>query len=144
MRARPAKAARALEFLILTAARTGETIGAPWEEFDLEAKLWTIPAARMKMQRDHRIPLTERALAILEHVKFLGGEKPFSMSNMAMTNLLARMGRDDFTVHGFRSSFRDWVGEETEFPRELPEAALAHQIGNAVERENGTPQCSSS
>ena len=134
LRTRPALAARALEFLILTAARTSEVIRATWKEFDLGEMLWTVPAVRMKAGNEHRVPLTARAVEILEHVKFMGGEKPFAMSNMAMENLLRRMDRDDFTVHGFRSSFRDWVGEETDIPREIAEAALAHQVGNAVER----------
>ncbi len=134
LRARPALSARALEFLILTAARTSEVIKANLSEFDLDAKVWTVPAARMKGGAEHRVPLTARAIEILEHVKFMGGDQPFKMSNMAMEVLLRRMDRDDYTVHGFRSSFRDWVGEETEFPREVAEAALAHQIGNAVER----------
>lgn len=83
---------------------------------------------------EHRVPLTSRSVAILEHVQFLGHGRPFPISNMAMEMLLRRMDQDDFTVHGFRSSFRDWAGEETEFPREIAEAALAHQVGNAVER----------
>lgn len=134
LRSRPAMAARALEFLILTAARTSEVIKATWDEFDLNERIWIVPAKRMKACNEHRVPLTPRAIEILEHVRFRGGEKPFGMSNMAMENLLRRMDRDDFTVHGFRSSFRDWVGEETDFAREIAEAALAHQVGNAVER----------
>ena len=134
LRQRPALAARALEFLILTAARTSEVIGASREEFDLDARLWTVPASRMKAGKEHRVPLVERAVEIIRHVDFLGHERPFKMSNMAMENLLRRMDRNDITVHGFRSSFRDWVGEETDFPRELAEAALAHQVGDAVER----------
>lgn len=129
-----ATSARALEFLILTAARTSEVMRATWSEFDLEASLWTVPASRMKAGVIHRVPLAPRALAILVHMKFLGGDGPFSMSNMAMDMLLRRMDCDDYTVHGFRSSFRDWVGEETDFPREIAEAALAHQVGSAVER----------
>lgn len=134
LKARPALSARALELVILTAARTSEVVKAEWSEFDLAAKLWTIPAERMKACAEHRVPLTERSIAILEHVKFLGKDRPFPISNMAMEMLLRRMDQDDYTVHGFRSSFRDWVGEETEFPREVAEAALAHQVGNAVER----------
>ena len=86
------------------------------------------------MDREHRVPLVQRAVDILEHVRFLGGAMPFKMSNMGMEQLLRRMDHDDYTVHGFRSSFRDWVGEETDFAREVAEAALAHQVGNAVER----------
>ena len=134
LRKRPALSARALEFLILTAARTSEVLKAEWSEFDLAARLWTVPARRMKTAEEHRVPLTDRAVEILEHVKFLGGDMPFKLSNMSMDMLLRRMDQDDYTVHGFRSSFRDWVGEETDFPREIAEAALAHQVGNAVER----------
>lgn len=134
LRKRPALSARALEFLILTAARTSEVLKAEWSEFDFAAKLWTVPAKRMKAAEEHRVPLTDRAVEILEHVKFLDGDMPFKLSNMSMDMLLRRMDQDDYTVHGFRSSFRDWVGEETDFPREIAEAALAHQVGNAVER----------
>jgi integrase len=134
LRTRPALSARALEFLILTAARTSEVIKADWSEFDLKERLWIVPGSRMKAKVEHRVPLGQRAVDILEHVRFLGGAMPFKLSNMSMDMLLRRMDQDDYTVHGFRSSFRDWVGEETEFPREIAEAALAHQIGNAVER----------
>lgn len=134
LRRRPALSARALEFTILTAARTSEVLKATWDEFDLEKKLWTVPAKRMKMEVDHRVPLVDRAVALLEHAKFMGGKGPFIASNMAMDMLLRRMDQNDYTVHGFRSSFRDWVGEETDFPREIAEAALAHQVGNEVER----------
>ena len=134
LRKRPALSARALEFLILTAARTSEVLKAEWTEFDLTTKVWTIPAKRMKAAAEHRVPLTDRAIEILDHVKFLARDMPFKQSNMSMDMLLRRMGQDDYTVHGFRSSFRDWVGEETEFPREVAEAALAHQIGNKVEQ----------
>src|SRR5262245_52959310 len=114
-------AARALEFTILTAARTGETIGARWSEFDLLDKIWTVPAGRMKGQREHRIPLSARALAILQEMQalrrasdadgfvFPGGRLGKPLSNMAMTELLRRMNRVGITVHGFRSSFRDWA-----------------------------------
>lgn len=134
LRKRQALSARALEFLILTAARTSEVLKAEWTEFDFTAKVWTIPAKRMKAAVEHRVPLTDRAVEILDHVKFLAGEMPFKQSNMSMDMLLRRMGQDHFTVHGFRSSFRDWVGEETDFPREIAEAALAHQVGTEVER----------
>ncbi len=134
LRTRPALSARALEFLILTAARTSEVIKADWNEFDLKEQLWIVPADRMEAKSEHRVPLVQRAVDILEHVRFLGGEMPLKMSNMSMDMLLRRMGQDDYTVHGFRSSFRDWVGEETEFPREVAEAAFAHQVGNEVER----------
>lgn len=134
LHSRQALSALAMELLILTAARSGEIRHAEWSEFDLEEKLWTVPASRMKAQREHRVPLVDRAVAILKHVQFLGKPKPFEMSSNAFDNLLARMQVTDYTTHGFRSSFRDWVGEETEFPREIAEAALAHQVGDEVER----------
>jgi integrase len=136
LRERQAMAARALEFLVLCAARTSEVTGATWGEIDLTEKVWTVPAERMKAGKEHRVPLSEPALALL---KPLGpgakadpifpsaGRRP--MSNMAMATLLKRMGRDDITVHGFRSTFRDWAGDETTFPRELAESALAHSLG---------------
>lgn len=144
LRKREAIAALALEFTILTAARTGEVLGATWVEIDRKAKLWTVPAGRMKAGKEHRVPLTGRALEILDLVEKVRGEgdflfpgprkgKPFS--NMAMSMLLrTRMKRPEVTVHGFRSSFRDWAGECTSFPREVAEAALAHVIGDEVER----------
>ncbi len=141
LRERPAIAAMALEFLILTAARSGEVLGARWAEMDMVAKVWTIPAARMKAGREHRVPLAGRALAILdEAAKGRTGEFVFSgqradkpLSGMAMV-LLRRMKAASVTVHGFRSSFRDWCGEATSFPREIAEAALAHTAGDATER----------
>ena len=134
-------AARALEFLILTAARTGEIIGARWNEVDLEEKIWVVPGARMKAAREHRVPLSGPALAILKKMKeiresdfvFPGGRKGKPLSNMAMLAVLKRMGRDDLTAHGFRSTFRDWAAERTTFPREVVEMALAHTIENKVE-----------
>jgi integrase len=136
-------AARALEFLILTAARTGEVIGARWDEFDLGEKLWAIPGERMKAGREHRAPLSLRALAILDELRALrayGGEWVFPggrpgrpLSNMAMLKVLRRMGRGGLTAHGFRSSFRDWAAERTNFPREVAEMALAHAVGDKVE-----------
>jgi integrase len=136
LRTREARSARALEFLILTAARSSEVFNAAWDEFNLEEKLWIVPAERMKARADHRVPLVDRAVDLLEHVRFLAGDRPqpFKMSSNAFANLLSRMDSDEYTVHGFRSSFRDWVGEDTDFPREIAEAALAHQVGNAVER----------
>jgi integrase len=135
-------AARALEFLILTAARSGEVLGARWEEFDLEAATWTIPAARMKAGRPHRVPLSVAALAIAARLfetkttgfVFPGQRQDKPLSGMSMEMQLRRMGFDHITVHGFRSSFRDWAGEETDYPRELAEAALAHVVGDATER----------
>jgi integrase len=131
----------ALEFMILTATRTGEVINATWQEFDLAGGVWTIPAARMKAKREHRVPLAARALEILEEAKRLhrrgdhvfpgrGGSEP--LSNMAFLMLLRRMGRD-VTAHGFRSSFRDWTAEKTNYPREVAEAALAHVVENQTE-----------
>ncbi len=142
LRNRDAIAAFALEFCILTASRTGETLGAEWKEIDLGAGLWVIPAARMKVGKEHRIPLSKRALDILAKLTpartgalvFPGSRPGKPMSNMAMMMLLRRMGRGELTVHGFRSAFRDWAGNETPFAREVAEAALAHVIGDAAER----------
>ncbi len=142
LRKREAVAALALEFAILTAARSGEILGARWEEIDFEAKVWTVPAARMKAAREHRIPLSERALAILGELAdartgefvFMGQGADRPLSNTAMEMLLRRMDRDDVTVHGFRSAFRDWAGNETHFPREIAEAALAHVVGDKAEQ----------
>jgi integrase len=140
LRERAAVAARALEFAILTAARTGEVIGVTWDEIDLGSRTWTVPANRMKGHREHRVPLSDRAVALLEEMqgtrsnKFVfsrHGGKP--LSNMALLMMLRRMGRSDVTAHGFRSSFRTWAAERTGFPREVVEAALAHVIGNKVE-----------
>ncbi|WP_244472479.1 MULTISPECIES: site-specific integrase [unclassified Methylobacterium] len=136
-------AARALEFTILTAARSGETLGAQWAEVDLKARVWTVPATRMKAGRDHRVPLSGRSLALLEEMKSLDlADNPFvfpgqrtgkGLSVMALEMVMRRAKLTD-TPHGFRSTFRDWVGEETPFSREVAEAALAHLIGDAVER----------
>lgn len=132
--------ARALEFTILTAARTGEAIGARRDEIDLVGKVWTIPGARMKSGRGHRVPLSEPAVALLkalpregDHV-FPGAKADKPLSNMAMLELLRGMdGTDELTVHGFRSTFRDWAAEQTNFPRDIAEAALAHVIGDKTE-----------
>ncbi|WP_120298356.1 site-specific integrase [Paraburkholderia sp. BL23I1N1] len=134
-------AACALEFLILTATRTNEVIGATWAEFDLDEGVWTIPVERMKMRKEHRVPLSARAIAIVkaqEDVKrgdyvFPGARDKKPLSNMAMLQLLERMKRADITVHGFRSTFRDWAGETTHYPREVCEAALAHGIKDKAE-----------
>lgn len=144
LRQRDALAAMALEFTILTAARTGEVLGATWAEIDLSGKVWTIPKERMKGGREHRVPLCDRSITILEKAKLLRRKDDLvwpaaaegkALSNMAMAVLLnRRMGRDSVTVHGFRSSFRDWAGNATNFPRELAEAALAHAIGDETER----------
>lgn len=127
-------AARALEFAILTAARTGEVIGATWAEIDFEARLWTVPAGRMKAGRDHRVPLSEAAMAILRLLHGARtGDRVFPISNMAMLMLLRRMGRGDLTAHGFRSTFSDWCAEQTNTPSEVREMALAHTVGDKVE-----------
>lgn len=143
LRKRDGIATRALEFTILTAARSGETFGATWQEIDLEAALWVVPAERMKAGREHRVPLSPRAVEMLTELAelrtgpdayvFPGQKQGRPLSVMAMDMLLRRMNID-FTVHGFRSSFRDWAGEETAFPREVAEAALAHVVGDETER----------
>ena len=142
LREREALAALALEFCILTATRSGEVLGARWWEIDLSAKVWTVAAERMKAAREHRIPLSERALAILEKLSeartgeliFPGQRAGKPLSNTAMEMLLRRMDQDAVTVHGFRSAFRDWAGNETHFPREVAEAALAHVVGDKAEQ----------
>ena len=139
---REAVAALALEFAILTAARSGEVLGARWPEIDLDAKVWTIPAGRMKAAREHRVPLSEPALAILTKLSeakvsdyvFPGQRAGRPLSVMALEMVLRRMGIENATVHGFRSAFRDWAGNETHFPRELAEHALAHVIGDKAEQ----------
>jgi integrase len=141
LRTQEGVAARALEFTILTASRTGETIGAVWDELNTSEKLWSIPADRMKAGRDHRVPISSRALEILRHEHdlrtsdyvFPGGKAGKPLSNMAMTEVLRRMGRGNITVHGFRSTFRDWAAERTNFPNEVVEMALAHAVGDKVE-----------
>jgi integrase len=141
LRGQEAVAARALEFLIQTAARTGEIIGTRWDEVDLTDKIWVVPGARMKAGREHRVPLSGPALAVLKKMNeicesdfvFPGGKKGMPLSNMAMLALLKRIGRNDLTAHGFRSTFRDWAAERTTFPREVVEMALAHTIENKVE-----------
>jgi integrase len=134
-------AARALQFLILTATRSGETLGATWDEVDLEQKLWTIPAERMKALREHRIPLSDPALAILTEMAairssdfvFPGRLHGRPLSGEAMKHVLRRLGLEGVTVHGFRSAFRDFAGNETNVAREVAEAALAHAVGDATE-----------
>lgn len=140
LRAREGVAPRALEFAILTAARSSEVRLASWDEIDFDAEVWTVPAARMKARREHRVPLTPRTIAILEEMGRAGrvglifpgqrGGRP--LSDASLSAVLRRM-KVDVTVHGFRSSFKDWAREQTEFPNELSEAALAHVIGNKVE-----------
>ncbi|EYR84230.1 site-specific integrase [Shinella sp. DD12] len=137
-----ALAARALELLILCASRSGEVLFAEWDEFDLEAKLWVVPAVRMKMGKEHRVPLSARAVAILKELHqerrgnyvFPGQKAEKPLSNMSMAMFMRRVGMEEFTIHGFRSSFRDWCGDETSFPRDIAEMALAHKIGDATEQ----------
>lgn len=131
-------AAKAMQFVILTACRTSEAIGATWDEFDLDKKVWTIPAERIKARRTHRVALADDAIRILGEAKdsgfvFEGQKKGKPLSNMAMLVLLKRMEREDITVHGFRSTFRDWAAEQTNFPREVVESALAHANKDKVE-----------
>jgi integrase len=128
---------RALELTILNALRTGEVIGARWSEIDFAAKIWTIPAERMKAGREHRVPLSKRAIEILDGLPrgkcLFPGRDGRPLSNMAMLKLLERMGHSDVTVHGFRSTFRDWAADTTSYPNHVVEMALAHTIGDKVE-----------
>jgi integrase len=141
LRAQDSASARALEFTILGAVRTGETINAVWAEIDLAARTWTIPAGRMKAGRDFRVPLSDRMIEILRSLPrdkdnphlFVGAVEGRGLSNMTMLELLRGMDGNGYTVHGFRSSFRDWAAEQTNFPRELAEAALAHVVKDATE-----------
>lgn len=150
LRARPAPVARALEFAILTAARGGEVRGATWSEVDIAGAVWNVPGARMKAGRDHRVPLSDAALAVLksalaQHVEitgkppapdaliFEGGRRGRPLSENAFMMLLARMDRADITSHGFRSTFRQWCAEATNYPREVCESALAHTNKDRVE-----------
>ena len=149
LQAQPGVSARALEFAILTAVRTGEIIGATWREIDLTEKAWTIPAGRMKAGKEHRVPLSPRAVSILEDMLtlrhlvesetegdafvFPGAKRGEPLSNMAFLMLLRRMGRGDVTAHGFRSTFRDWAAERTSYPSEVAEMALAHTVSDKVE-----------
>jgi len=131
LRARDSIGARALEFTILTAARTGETIGATWDEFDLKARTWVIDAARMKAGKEHKVPLCDRAVEILRALP-RHGARPFPLSNMGMLELLRGM-RPGHTTHGFRSTFMDWAHERTAFPKVVIDMALAHTVGDKVE-----------
>jgi integrase len=132
LRRRNSIATRALEFTILTAARTGETRGATWLEIDGERRVWAIPATRMKMGREHRVPLCARASDILGDVERLANDRCFPIGENAMLELAKSMA-PGVTVHGFRSSFADWCAEQTDFPRDVREMALAHTIGSKVE-----------
>jgi integrase len=146
LRKREGVAARALEFIIATAARTSEAIGAQWSEIDLVARVWTVPGDRIKSGREHRVPLNDMATAVLEGMAQVRefwpsntgyafpGERRANLGNMAVLMLLERMGRrGSITVHGFRSTFRDWAAECTNFPNEVAEAALAHIVGDSTE-----------
>jgi integrase len=136
-------APRAFEFLILTAARSGEVLNATWDEIDLEAAVWVIPATKMKAGHEHRVPLCDRALVILREMAALRidgnpvifpGRSGGRFAKPVFAHTLRRLGRRDITTHGFRSAFRDWCGESTNFPREIAESALAHVSGDATER----------
>ena len=141
LRGRVADSARALELIILTAARSGEVRGMRASEVDLEAAVWTVPAERMKGGRQHRVPLSRPALALLApRLAAVGPDdllftntKGGMFSDMVFEALFKRAKVEDITTHGFRSSFRDWAGDETDFPREVIEAALAHLVGDDVE-----------
>jgi integrase len=134
-------AARALEFGILTCARTGEILGARWDEINLPDRLWVVPATRMKAAKEHRVPLSELATTIIEEMQairsgdfvFPGGKAGRPLSDMSFLMLLRRMGRGDLTAHGFRSTFSDWCAEQTNTPSEVREMALAHAVGDKVE-----------
>jgi integrase len=140
LRSREGMAARALEFLTLTAARSGEVRGAQWNEIDLAKKIWVVPAERMKAKREHRVPLSAQVIALLRSLDsretgglvFPGRKPTTKLSDMALTAVMRRM-EIEAVPHGLRSSFRDWVGEETAYPSEVAEMALAHTVGNAVE-----------
>ncbi|CAK0036275.1 putative phage integrase [Burkholderia pseudomallei] len=141
LQAQEGTAALALQLVILTASRTNEVIGARRAEFDLASGVWTIPAERMKAKREHRVPLSTDSVKLLKPMLeagigefvFLASRDGKHLSNMAMLQLLKRMEREDLTVHGFRSTFKDWARETTGYPREVSEAALAHVIGDQTE-----------
>lgn len=144
LRAQDGLGASALELTILTAARTSETLNARWSELDIEAGIWTVPDSRMKAGREHRVALSDAAMALLRDLLplrdrergdwvFPGARDGRPLSNMAMLMLLRRMGLGELTAHGFRSSFRDWAAESTSYAGELAEAALAHVVSNKVE-----------
>ena len=140
-RSRDAMAAKALMFTCLTGSRISEVLNAQWAEFDLKARLWTVPEERMKTGTEHRVPLTDEMLQIVEPLQamksefvFEGQKRHRSLSNMSMLMLLRRMGVDGVTVHGFRSTFRDWASEVANAPREVAEMSLAHKVGSDIER----------
>lgn len=140
LRLKEGVSARALEFAILTAARSGEVRGAKWSEIDLDARIWTIPGERMKAGKEHRVPLANEVVTLLKALPREDGvnyvflaPKGGQLSDMALTSVLRRMGRSGLTQHGFRSTFRDWAGETTAYPREVCEHALAHRLADGVE-----------
>jgi integrase len=141
LRAVDSTAARAFEYLVLTASRSSEVLGARWDEIDMAEKVWTVPGQRMKSGREHQVPLPQRCIDILREVRAAttGSELVFpgragQLAHSSFTWLLRTLGHGDVVAHGFRSAFRDWCGESTNFPREVAEAALAHATGDAVER----------
>jgi integrase len=141
---RDAMTARALAFIILCGSRAGEGVGARWEEIDMSASVWTVPASRMKGGKEHRVPLSNQAMAILSDLLQLSNGDPTSLvfpghtrrplSIAGLDALRERMGVEKVTTHGFRSTFRDWCGDETDIPREISEGCLSHLVGNAVEQ----------
>jgi integrase len=139
LRDRDEAAGRALEFLILEAARTNEVLGAKWSEIDIKGRLWVVPADRMKAGREHRVPLSVGAVAVLERIgkqttDYVFSDRGSKLPYWALDQILRRMGRDDITVHGFRAAFRTWAAERTAYPREIIEQCLAHRVGDAVEQ----------
>jgi integrase len=142
LRTREGISARALEFTILTAARTGEVIGARWDEIDLKQRVWVVPAHRIKGGREHRVPLSDAAIALLDALPrergnefvFIGRQAGEGLGHVAFGGVLKRMGRTDITPHGFRSTFRDWASESTAYPDVVVEMALAHAVGSQVQR----------
>jgi integrase len=140
LREQEADAIRALEFLILTAARAGEVLGARWDEIDTKAKVWTIPAERMKAAKEHKVPLSRDAFAIIDSMRggdpvlvFPGARNGRPLNHMTFARVMQRMGRGDLTVHGFRSTFRVWAAKAMKYPNEVIEMALAHETGSKVE-----------
>ena len=142
LRAREGVAALALEYLVRTTARTSEVTRATWDEIDLKGKVWTVPPDKIKGEKEHRVPLSAPAVAVLKRMKkdygedgfvFPGGKEGKSLSSGGMMSVLKRMGRNDLTVHGFRSTFRDWAAEQTSYPNEVCEMALAHVVGDKTE-----------
>jgi integrase len=127
-------AARALEFTILTAARSGEVLDATWSEINLNEAVWTVPAARMKSGKEHRVPLAPASIALLQGLYTDGSDNVFiGLSPKSMRRALAQLGKNGLTVHGFRSAFRDWAAERTNYPNHVVEMALAHAVGDSVE-----------